>query len=222
MCYKNCDKRGDLMRDTSSRKLRRHEGQQERAHRDPGEPPPSKRFVIGTVALSMVLFTAGVALAKTITCPSSGMCEGTPEDDVVDGNDNINYIWSYAGSDRPVNGRNEYDDIHVASGYDTVWAGGVGDTVHGGENGGASLDRLIGQDGWDYLEDHFQCCTSGTAEIDVVCGDDGDDELHIDDGQTADSWWGGQGTDDVYLDEVGVFGGSDVHAPSEAECHGTA
>ncbi len=172
------------------------------------------------LALPIVLFTAGVALAATINCPSSGSCYGTDYDDTIYGTDNYNEIWALSGSDRPVYGHNpnggpgdSWDSIHLAKGYDTTYAGAGHDYAYGGANGGFGVDRLIGQTGDDYLADHTGLNFDANYETDKACGDDGNDQLHIDDGNVVDGWYGGAGSDYVHKDS------NDEHNSKDL-CHG--
>lgn len=162
----------------------------------------------------MVLFVASAALAATINCPQTGECNGTNDDDTIHGTDWANTIYAKDGSDRPVYGHGGYDDIHLSAGYDTARAGYGGDHVWGGENGDFGPDRLIGGPQVDYLEDHIGLSPfANTSEFDLVCGDDGDDELHIDDNNVVDYWNGGGGSDFVHRET------NDEHVDT-ATCHG--
>jgi hypothetical protein len=95
----------------------------------------------------------------------------------VDGTAHDDKLHGYAGGDE-VNGKSGDDDLNGLAGADTVHGGFGRDTVEGGNDGDA----------------------------DVLCGDNGNDVLHV---RTADEAFGGNGNDLFRLFDNDGFGAID-------------
>jgi Ca2+-binding RTX toxin-like protein len=106
--------------------------------------------------------------------------EGTNQDDVLNGNQSDNTIWSRSGSDRVDAGAGN-DIVEGNDGDDTVFAGAGADVVTGGDG----ADRLHGEQGEDDIE--------GQRNADTLWGEDGNDRLFG--GTEADELFGGAAND---------------------------
>ncbi len=126
--------------------------------------------------------------------------DGTPQDDLILGNESFNTIngkagddciYGYGGNDDILGGRNN-DYIVAGKGFDRVSGGWGRDIIYGGSDddrlyGGVGKDNIFGEGGLDTL--------FGGPGADVLDGGKGDDILR---GQWgSDVCYGGPGQDEV-------------------------
>lgn len=137
-----------------------------------------KRISLVAVLGALVLaFYAVPAIADFVTCPGTGGdCNGTRNNDVIEGSEFDDLIESRSGTDQ-VFGNAGDDTIRTAKGSDFA-EGGEGDDTIAGDVGDDNLndidneipdrDELRGQDGNDTLRaddgDEFDTVTCGLGE----------------------------------------------------------
>ena len=85
-----------------------------------------KAVLMTTMAIALLLVSAGVALAATIHC--DGACFGTLDDDRMYGSANDNLMLADAGNDK-VYGRDGEDYLEGDSGRDLLVGGSGADTL---------------------------------------------------------------------------------------------
>ena len=105
----------------------------------------------GAVAM-MVVLVAGVALAKSISCPNrdNGLCVGTNGDDTLTGTNKADTIKARGGVDT-VNARGGKDRVFGGDRGDYLDGGTGNDTLNGGANLDSELEGLNGGAGADTL-----------------------------------------------------------------------
>jgi Ca2+-binding RTX toxin-like protein len=159
---------------------------------------------------------AGVALAAVITC-TGGRCEGTPEDDEINGTQVVDLIFALGGDD-DVDALDGQDELNGQNGNDELFGGNQGDTYNGGQgsdyhsdfftfndfvtnsgrdvmNGGIDSDYMEGNTGADILRGQGDDECGGPEEVEMF-GDEGNDKLYG--GGGRDCMEGEEGTDEHY------------------------
>lgn len=127
---------------------------------------------------ALLVLSAGVALAATVTCDGGG-CGGTGEADRISGTANRDTINARGGGDTVV-ARASGDMVRGGYGADDIGGGGGNDTVQGGPG----PDEISGGPGRDSIN-----------------GANGDDTVRAADG-SLDSISCGLGTDTAFVDEA--------------------
>jgi Ca2+-binding RTX toxin-like protein len=125
-------------------------------------------LTVGLTAMLLALF-ASVAYAANI--------EGTPEDDLLIGTENQDYIFGRGGDDL----------IRAGANRDIVFGGRGDDDLYGEERG----DQLFGEAGNDYIV--------GAGGEDELYGFSGDDVLVTGDDKQPDEVRCGSGVDVAYV-----------------------
>jgi hemolysin type calcium-binding protein len=146
----------------------------------------ARRIALMLVALVAALVLAsGVAIAALVTCPAGGgICEGTPNDDDIDGSLQDDQIFAKAGNDL----------VLAAAGNDTVHGDEGDDGIDGQEgddalHGDLGVDELASATGKDFFSggrgnDTISANDSGgTGGSDTVNGGRGDDTIFVADGE---------------------------------------
>jgi Ca2+-binding RTX toxin-like protein len=176
-----------------------------------------RRAALLAVVGSVLLVTfARVALAAVITC-TGGRCEGTPEDDEINGTQMVDLIFALGGDD-DVDALDGQDELNGQNGNDLLLGGNQGDTYNGGQgsdyhsdwftfnasvtnsgrdvmNAGIDSDYMEGNTGGDILRGQVGDECGGPFEIEMF-GDQGNDELYG--GAGRDYMEGEEGTDEHY------------------------
>jgi hypothetical protein len=140
-------------------------------------------ILLTTMAMTILMATS-VALAVTVNCPSSGLCKGTNEADVLLGGSGDNSISGYDGDDYMTGGpaiadnTTGADRMYGGNGKDQMWGGAGDDTMLGGDGDDDISGGLMSDNGHDY---------------DRLYGDWGRDGL--DGGRYNDFYDGGPGSD---------------------------
>ena len=108
-------------------------------------------ILAGAVAM-LVVRLAGVALAKTISCPNrdNGLCVGTNGDDALTGTNRADTIKARGGVDT-VSARGGSDRVSGGEGVDHLQGGAGKDTLDGGANSEFELENADGGAGNDTL-----------------------------------------------------------------------
>ena len=120
--------------------------------------------VLPALVLALAL-TAGATLARNVAC-DGGRCEGTKQDDVIEGANRRDRVFAGAGE----------DDVTAGRGADTLRGGPDDDSLRGGDGD----DAYLSEDGDDVLFEGSN--NSGDDTLDGGPGRDritggGDDEL---------------------------------------------
>jgi Ca2+-binding RTX toxin-like protein len=184
---------------------------------------------------------AGVALAAVITC-TGGRCEGTPEDDEINGTLMVDLIFALGGDD-DVDALDGRDELNGQNGNDFLLGGNQGDTYNGGQgsdyhsdwfsfnasvtnsgpdvmNAGIDSDYMEGNTGADILrgQDGDEC--GGPEDVEMF-GDEGNDKLYG--GGGRDCMEGEEGTDEHYGGAANDFIDAvddDLGTPDLVDCGG--
>ena len=134
-------------------------------------------------ALVLALYTVP-AIADFITCPTAGGdCNGTKNNDVIEGSEFDDLIESRGGTDQ-VLGNDGDDIIRTSKGSDYA-------------EGGEGNDTIAGDVGDDNLND----IDNVTPDTDDLRGQDGNDTIRADDGDTLDTVTCGAGVDLAVVDD---------------------
>jgi Ca2+-binding RTX toxin-like protein len=151
-----------------------------------------KAVLITTTAIALLVVSAGVALAATITCEGGG-CFGTPNDDKMFGSANADVMFADAGNDK----------AHGRDGNDVVFADAGNDTVYGSDGedwleGASGSDTLVGGSGNDVLD--AETLESPLGSPDTIRAGAGDDFIAARNGK-SDRIDCGAGDDAAATDE---------------------
>ncbi len=137
--------------------------------------------VLGTLVLALY---AVPAIAEFVTCPTTGGdCNGTKNNDVIEGSEFDDLIESRGGTDQ-VLGNDGDDTIRTAKGSDYA-------------EGGEDNDTIAGDVGDDNLND----IDNIAPDTDDIRGQDGNDTIRVDDGDTNDRVTCGPGVDLAVVDD---------------------
>lgn len=146
--------------------------------------------------------------------------DGTSGDDKIVGSETTrDTLRGFAGNDvikgfgcgDTLQGGGNIDNIFGAHGNDVIDLGDGHDgwnldgNVSGGAKGGAGHDNINGGAGGDFLSDD----QDGPLDLDRLFGDDGNDVLLVDDGDTSDTASGGAGGNDICVSDSNQETGTD-------------
>lgn len=162
-------------------------------------------------------FLLGLFVTPSLTSAQTGcgtrVDYGTNNDDRLLGGDTVqDTLWGYDGNDEilgyncndSLHGGAAADNIHGATGADTIY-GGAGDEYYT-VCGDYACGEIVGGNGNDYIEagdgDDYVYSNSNSSDSDEFRGEGGNfDFVSVDDTDTADKAYGGQGfDDDCYFD----------------------
>lgn len=145
-----------------------------------------KRISLFAVLGALILALYAVpAIADFVTCPvTGGDCNGTRNNDVIEGSEADDLIESRSGTDQ-VLGNTGDDIIRGDNGSDFAEGGEGDDTISGGA-------------GDDNLNDRDEI----TEDRDEIRGQDGNDTIRADDGDTNDIVSCGAGADLAVVDDL--------------------
>ena len=193
-----------------------------------------RRLTILFAAMGMVLLlSAGVALALTVTCTANRACTGTDDPDVLNGS---------SGADPEMDGRQGNDELYANDGEYASMQGDAFDPANNDTSTDGD-DLLMGGPGWDGMAGYggadtyygrargdyfFAVESSENKGEDIVFGNRGNDWIEAID-ETKDTIDCGGGTHDLVLFDKGIdtvthcehknpdFGGFGVASSSAAK-----
>lgn len=144
-----------------------------------------KRISLVAVLGALILaFYAVPAIADFVTCPETGGdCDGTRNNDVIEGSELNDLIESRSGTDQ-VFGNAGDDTIRTARGSDFA-------------EGGEGNDTIAGDVGDDNLND----IDNTAPDADDIRGQDGNDTIRANDGDVNDDVTCGSGSDLAVVDD---------------------